>query len=281
MTRDEFKEVLNSKGNKLAKAAIDLITSGGALEGLQTIVAEGCNHTYIERDPAHPRSKFRAHHVLDKCFDTHFGVVEQKESPGVITTVLGEVHHSEGREAYFKLLLDAGFTAGTNGYRGHLFDGILFECFKSDQTTAETRRERAKEFARILIASGRFDIQRFACSSYYWIGNLANLDTILAFGANPVGSGMVDVVLNYIACAENYSETHESRADVIRRLLDMGATPQKTLHRQHDTRYRIESLGLLEPLASFNVINLEQSQEYLAYLERTGRTNPRLQIAGV
>ncbi len=282
MTREELKDVLKSKGNKLAKAAVDLIESGGPLEELRKLVQQGCNHVYVERDPNHPRTRFINHHVLDACFDTHFGVVEQHESERVITTVLGEVHRSEGRQEYFKFLLDAGFSPGTNGYRGELFDGILFECFRSNDLSNVERRERAKTFARILIDSGRFDIQKFACKSYYWVGSLNKLDTILSFGANPAGSGMVDRALHYVACAPNSGESHASRADVIRRLIELGGTPQTTMQCSYDARFQIESYGLLDMLAGFNIMSIEQPPEYRAYLERTGRKNPRLQlIAGV
>jgi hypothetical protein len=280
MNSQELKEVLKSKGNKLAIAALHLIESGGALEDLQKLVAEGCNHTYVERDSSHPRSRFRTRHVIDACFDTHFGVVKQTQGEGVTTTVLGEVHKSEGREAYFQFLLDAGFTPGRNGYRGELFDGILFECFKCDETSEVGRRERAITFARMLIASGRFDIQRFACKSYYWVGSLDKLDTILSFGANPEGPGMIDEALSFIACAANSGETDRSRVDVINRLLELGATPKEQI-RANDKRFRIETYGLLEKLAAFGVISIEQSSEYLAFLVRRELTNPMALAAPV
>ena len=279
MTTQELKEVLKSNANKLAKAAIDLIEAGGPLEDLAKLVHQGCAHTYIFRDPNHPRSKFGTKHVIDTCFDTHFGVVEKTEGVGVITTVLGEVHKSEGRECYFKLLLDAGFAPGTNGYRGELFQGILNECFYPDDMTREERRETAKRFARLLIDSGRFDLQHYACTNYHWIGSLDKLGIILAFGALPYGPGMIDQALRYIACAPSSGETHASRAEVIRRLIELGATPLASLRGRHEARFQIESFGLLDTLVAFDVIDAEQSPEYLAYLERVGKGNPLLCLA--
>jgi hypothetical protein len=280
MNSEELKEVLKSKANKLAIAAIDLIQSGGLLEDLAQLVAAGCADSYVERDPSHPRSRFLTHHVLDTCFDTHFDIVKQTEGEGVFTTVLGEVHHSEGREPYFKLLLDAGFKPGTNGWRGRLFEGILNECFYPDHMTNASRRETAKRFARLLIDSGRFDLQHYANTDYHWTGSLDKLAIILAFGANPAGPGMIDRALSYIACAPNSGEAGRSRADVIHRLLELGAVPQEKSLGSRDKRYQIETFGLLEKLAAFGVIELEQPPAYLEYLDRHGYANPRWQLAG-
>lgn len=280
MNAQELNEVLKSNANKLAKDAIELIQSSGPVEELVKMVANGCGHTYIERDPAHPRTRFLTHYVLDTCFDTHFGVQKESSTEGVFTAVLGEVHQSEGREPYFKLLLEAGFSPGRNGYRGDLFQGILFECFYPDQMTSPARRETAKRFARILIDSGRFDLQQYATNNYHWVGGMDKLETILAFGANPEGHGMIDNALGYIACAASSGETDQSRVDVIQRLLELGATPQKRIT-ANDKRYRIESYGLLEKLAAFGVIDLDQPSSYMEYLLRRGLVNPRRHLAAV
>jgi hypothetical protein len=284
VTREELKAVLKSNGNQLAKKAIDLIKSGGPIEELRKFVEQGCNHVYIERDPAHPRTSYLRHHVLDTCFDNRFGVA--RKEPLVIdgarvgtTAVIGEVHESEGREGYFKLLLDADFAPGSNGWRGDLFPSILDNCFYHESGTAVGRKENSKVFAKILIASGRFDIQNYACNHYQWIGTPQNLYTILELGADPKGPGMIDNALGYIACAANSGETHQTRADVILRLLELEATPEKSLRKRHDARLQIETYGLLELLAAFGVIELQQPAEYLEYLKRTEQSNPLSRVA--
>jgi len=226
MTRDELKTTLKSPENKMAQEAITLIKTGGPIEKLKELVAQGCSDTFIERDPAHPRSRFLTHKVLDTCFESHFGVTQVRKEGNTEIASLGDVHASEGREGYFELLLSAGFTPGTNGWRGSLFQHILNSCFYT--IDGDSRRDQAKKFAKILIASGQFNLQRYAENNYQWVGSLPKLETILELGAQPTPA-MTDCALTYVNCSPNSGETTEDRHAVILRLLELGANPTKDL----------------------------------------------------
>lgn len=229
MTREELKKVLASKPNKLAKEAIEAVRGGEPLETLKKIVEEGAADRHYFRDPLHPRSKYRVEHVLDSCFGSSFGVVSEKTSTGSSCTVkgefaLGHIPATGGKAEHFAYLLDKGFPPGSNGYRGELFQAILKSCFYREPG----ERAAAIELSKILTAKGKVDIQKFAENSYEWTGSRDKLQTVLQLGAKPTPA-MLDCALRYCACAANPGDPESGRADVLRDLLDAGATPSKPL----------------------------------------------------
>jgi len=273
MTRDELKEMLKSKENRLAGEAIAAIRAGAPLATLQGLVDVGAAQTFYMRDPAHPRSRFRTEQVLDACYETNFGVVsestEERDGRGIHTAVLGEVHRSEGTLPHFRYLLSKGFTPGDNGYRGALFNHILKSCFRGE------RRENARLFARTLAEAKAYDIQRFADNDYAWVADPTAVDFLIELGADPKGAGMIDCALNYIGCSPNSSEAPTGRVDVVRKLLALGAVPKKDLRKalswQH-IREKLEECGLLETVSAFGVIDANAPQEYLDYRVRCGKS---------
>lgn len=275
-TREELKAALKSPGNKLAAQAMELIRQGGPIETLKGIIEKGCPHVFYERDKAHPRSRYHTRHVLDVCFESGFGIVEEKTSNEgtheVMSAVLGEVHQSQGREAYFKLLLEHGFTPGENSWRGGLFSHIINSCFYQDRTETEGKQASARRFAKILIESGRYDIQHYAKNNYGWVGHPEHLDFMISLGANPQGSDMIDCALSYVGCSPNGTLTNEDRINTIRKLLDLGAAPERNLGRAGSSalhaRTRLEEAGLVERLSEFGIIEKDRPQEYTDYLAR-------------
>ena len=247
MTREELKKVLTSKGNKLANEAILSIKSGEPLEVLEKIVEAGASDRYYYRDPLHPRSRYRVEHVLDSCFDSSFGVVKERTilngSAGAASeVVLGHLPSRPGRALHFAYLLDKGFSPGSNGYRGELFSSILKSCFYRDPSESAV----AVELASILIARERVDIQKFAENNYEWTGSEEKLRRIMSIGATPTGA-MLDCALSYCACAQGPGDPSSGRADVIRALLDAGASPSKKIGvagSSRDQHAFLESHGL-------------------------------------
>lgn len=280
MTSKELTQALKSPAHKLAIKAVELIKSNGPLSELKSLIEQGCPDFYYERDSLHPRSRFYTNMILDVCFESGFGVVNQEKNESVHTFVLGDYHHSEGREAYFSLLLDAGFRPGRNGWRGDLFPHILNSCFYYAEKEKEIAdRDRAKVFAKILIASGRYDIQKYVARRYEWLGFVENVDFLIGLGANPSGPDMINCALSYIGCDPSRGQTVSGRADVIRKLLSLGAVPDKNplqSYKDNFIRHALESNGLLESIASFGVIDLEPHAGYSDFLKNL---SPRDRIA--
>lgn len=243
MTRDELRKTIASKPNKLAGKAIAAIKSGEPLEALAGIVDQGASDKHYYRDPLHPRSKYRVDHVLDSCFGQGFGVVKEgvRKGPGgstVSEATLGHIPASGGRGAHFAYLLDKGFTPGSNGYRGSLFQAIIKCCFYRDPDEAAV----ATDLAKILVAKGKVDIQRFAETNYEWTGSLDKLDKLVSLGAKP-SPGMLDCALQYCICAPSAGDPESGRADVIRSLLDSGAKPTKPIGRLGSAAEQLEFLS--------------------------------------
>lgn len=247
MTREELKEILASKPNKLAAAAIESIKSRAPLESLQEIVSAGAADRHFARDPLHPRSKYRVEHVLDACFGSSFGVVAEKpahspSSPQARGVVLGHIPATSGTASYFEYLLERGFEPGTNGYRGELFSAIVKSCFYQDKAESST----AMELAGILVRRGLVDIQKFAENSYEWTGSEDKLRKVMELGALPT-PGMLDCSLRYCACAPSLGDPKSGRADVIRTLLDAGLSPSKPIGSVGSSKDQVsflESAGL-------------------------------------
>lgn len=279
MTREELKDILKSRKNKLAGEAIEAIRALAPVETLQRVVEAGAAQIFYKRDPDHPRSRFRTENVLDACFESSFGILsestEERDGCTVGTATLGNVHRSEGRLPHFRYLLSKGFAPGINGYRGPLFQHILNSCFY--KTGGEKSRDNARQFARALAEAKAFDIQNYAENNYAWVNDPEAVDFLVSLGADPKGPGMIDCALNYIGCSPNSGETPGARAAVVRKLLSLGAIPVRDLGRaiswQH-IREALEAHGLLEEIATHGVIPLEPPQEFLDYLQRCGKPVP-------
>jgi hypothetical protein len=254
-TSRDLTEVVNSKANQLAKSAIALIKAGGPLSDLEAIVAKGCPHVYIERNPSRPRSGWYTHHVLDACFESRIGVVSVVKSSDSTLATLGPIHQSSGREAYFKFLLNAGFSSGSNNYRGDLFSHILNSCFYLRDME---NQQSAMNFAHILIDAGKADIQNYVSHNYGWVGSLERFQIALSLGAIPAGSDMIDCALRYVGCSPTPPYTTKDRTDVIQELLSLGAVPTRKEHQYPADPHQYQALlnaGLLQTMIDLGAIS--------------------------
>jgi hypothetical protein len=226
MTREELKTILASKENKLAKDLIEAIQTGKPLDTVKTLVAAGAADKHFQRDPSHPRSKYLVKHVLDTCFDCHFGIQEEKSEQvngmEIHTMAIGHIPAAPGREEYFEALLEAGFTPGSNGYRGELMHAIIQGVFYNN----DQERETARKLAEVAIAHGKINIQHFAETSYAWTGSLEKLERVTALGAEP-NDKMMEVAMRYARCACNPGDPPDGRAAVIAALAAKGCKSQK------------------------------------------------------
>lgn len=280
LTKDEFRETLKGKPNKLAEKAIASIKAQEPLRNLKELVEAGCPFVFYQRDPRRPRSSYTIAHVLDACFESHLGVVQEKEKTeenGVTmqTAVIGGVHHSQGREEHFDYLLSLGFTPGTNSWRGGLFSHIMNCCFYQDDPE---RRESARKFAKILVKHGKIDPNFYAKNNYQWIGKMENLKFLIELGADPTRSEMIECALRYLACSTSQGETHQSRIEVIKALLAAGAVPVrfKEDHATDDyTRLRLEQGGLMPIFLKLGLINPKDSEKYTEFKNKLQKEDPR------
>lgn len=253
MTREELKKVLASKENRLAGEAIEAIRSGSPLADLRDLVSAGASDRYVTRDALHPRSRYRVVHVLDTCFDSKFGAIRETRTTSASgvqrnEVLLGHIPAAAGRAQHFAFLLDCGFSPGSNGYRGDLFPAILKSCFYRSQGEGEV----AMELAKILVAKGKVDIQKFAENNYEWTGSPEKLTRVMELGARP-SPAMLDCALRYCACAKGPDDPEGGRADVIRALLDTGVAPSRPLGNSgssQDQRRFLESAGLAARIES-------------------------------
>lgn len=199
----------------MALKAIDLIKNCGPVEELQKLIALGCPQVAYERPPR-TRSKFLTHYVIDTTFESNMGVQSVTEDETRLTAVIGSVHKSAGREAYFELLLEANFEPSSNNYRGHLFRHILRGCFYRDNTAQH------RKFATILSRHRPAEIQNFALHSYGWLDDLESLAFLNTLGIPNNLPGLLDNALSYIHCVA--PKGVQGRVDVVKQLLADGAT---------------------------------------------------------
>ncbi len=267
MTYEEFKTILASKGNKLAKKAIEIIDACGPLEELQKVVEQGANDVYLERDPRKPRSAYLTHHVLDACFKTEIGIQKTEKFEGGESAVIGPVHQSDGREEHFRYLLHRRFNPGTTGYRGGLFRHILNSMFY------RTCPDQARRFAKILVEEGQVDITEWAGNDYSWTSKRENLEVLRDLGVELSDHRVIDCALNCLGCDPGDS-TYLERVAVIRALLTAGAVPEKHLRKAiswQQIRWQLMEHDLLDEMAALGVIEKEHPTEFNLWLQRTGR----------
>jgi hypothetical protein len=271
MTREEFKTVLASKPNKLAGKLIEAIRATKPLSEIRALVEAGAATVYYERNPSKPRSSFLTHYVLDTCFESRMDVQRSSVSDGIRTAVIGPVHESEGREEAFRYLLslrDPVFEPGNNNHRGHLFRHIFRSCFYR----ASPMRDQARKFAKVLVESGRADINFYAANDYGWNDHLESLETLIELGADPKAPGVLDCALNYVGCSPTHPYTSEDRVAVIKRLLELGATPTADLKLDRavswqNIRHTLDQGGLLPQFVQFGVISETAPEGYSRWLE--------------
>lgn len=281
MTKDELKKILKSKENLLAKKAIEIIKKAGSIQELQKLLDQGCPDKYYQRDPQHPRSRYRINHVLDFCFESNFGIVEKTSNQNQRTTriILGDVHQSSGRLEHFKLLLENNFQRGSNGWRGDLFEHILNCCFyacREDNSMEKARQSQAKEFAKTLCEKGSVNINTYAARSYTWVSNPKNLSVLEYLGANLKSSTLIDCALNYIGCSPNSGETPTGRIEVVQALLNYGAKPTINLNKTvgwHNIRKKLKESQLFDTMVNYGLIESQDNADYLRWLrfETQGR----------
>jgi len=282
MTKEELKTILSSKSNLMAKKAIEVIKAARDPQELKDLVAKGCPDKYYERDPHHPRSRYRIHHVLDTCFESNFGIIEKKSDGKSATIKLGSVEHFEGRQEYFRILLKAGFQRGSNNLIGDLFEHILNCCFyKPHNDREKLRQEQAIEFAKILCQTKTININNYASRSYVWVSNPENLQILETLGADLSQSPLIDCALNYVGCSTNSGESPTGRIQVIQELLKRGAKPRinhnKTVSWQH-IRKKLKDNNLFEAMVNFGIIDAQDNQDYLRWLEFEARHKEHQQL---
>jgi hypothetical protein len=269
-TSKDLTESLKSPANKLALAAVELIRAAGPLETLERYIAEGLPYNYRER-AGKARTKFYDKMVLDACFESSLGVIKTENIASATVSTLGPVHQSAGRDRHFDLLLSAGFPEGHSSWSGNLFKHILSSCFYEQ---GSERQKQAILFAKVLAKHKPDQIQRCACHDYCWVGSPWKLQVMLDLGADPINpwvanpsapvireETMIDCALRYVGCSSNAPDTTETRIEVIRELLKLGAVPKEKIHIGGDYKSHheiaLEEAGLIEPLMALEAIEMK------------------------
>jgi hypothetical protein len=244
LTRQELKDKLASKENKLAEKLLELIKSDelnseekllkltnkapdiekGALDHNQP-----CNSPDIiyKRDPAHPRSKYRIVYILDSCFE-HFVCKDNIKN----TDTKKEI---ESLTKIFTLLVQRGFRAGESAFRGNLNQHILNTVFYSinkNNSKEVFQQKLCIELSKVLIKENRIDINLYAGNSYLWVNSPENLEKVLSLGAKAQGSNLIDCAINYIACSPRHNETPKDRIRVLNKLLRLGCIAEKAIEKR-------------------------------------------------
>jgi hypothetical protein len=268
MTKEELRKILASKENKLAGKAIEHIkTDGGdlppdeALAVLKNLVKEGASDVFYQRDPAHPRSKYKTSFVLDACFDCTFGVTklpqentEEGNQTQTQTVILGPVYTSLDKKKvlFFEYLISQKFKPGDTSYRGNLYQHILNSCFYYSANDQEKeKKELARQLAAVVVARGNYNINTYANNNYHWVSDLGSLDFILSLGANPQENKMIDCAISYVACGPTFGERDGQRIHVIKKLLELGAKPKRSIDSMVSSQSilaKLQEEGLLEEI---------------------------------
>jgi hypothetical protein len=231
MTKEELKTIITSKENKLAERAIEIIENGhdNELAELSTLIKGGCSDIFYQRDPLHPRSRYRMHYVLDSCFSSSFGILKENNN----SAILGFKNENINKSRFFRFLLENNFRSGSNNARGDLLQHIANCCFYPSKTNEEKDRQKiARELCKIMVELGKFDIQRYAENSYQWVANPESLEFLLEMGVNPKGHGLIDCALNYYACSPTSQEDPKGRTTVLEKLIALGAKPKEKLEQK-------------------------------------------------
>jgi hypothetical protein len=221
LTRQELKEKLASKNNKLATKLVATFweETTDIIPKTLKLLDLGCPDRFFKRDPAHPRSRYRIVHTLDQCVESLYASNENNNKQNQLLEV-------------FHLLLKRGFKEGESTCRGNLFHHILNNVFylaipKNAQET--NKRNMSIKLAEILVDNKKVDINRYAANSYIWVNSLYKLNLLLGVGANPKGNDLIDCALNYVTCSGTLNENPEDRIKVIEKLLSLGATPKEPI----------------------------------------------------
>lgn len=289
LTKEELREKLASKENKLASKMINLIKSSdeaqpepkegqpivlknkprkilskgktARLDNVLKLLEKGCPDTHFQRDPYHPRSRYRVEFVLDCCFETQ--IVTQAHDYMRNETIVGQNQENcqncqnchdfknskthDNNEAYlltefdkesieiFRILVKRGFRSGENSMRGQLTHHILNSVFyyANPKYPKEIKKQKyAYELSKILIGEQKIDINKYASNSYLWVGSIENLNKILSLGADPKGNALIDCAIAYVGCSPNSGENPEGRTKVIKELLKLGAWAKEPIEKR-------------------------------------------------
>jgi hypothetical protein len=244
LTKQELKDKLASKENKLAEKLLKLIKSNelSTEEKLlklsdQTPQIEKKSLNYgqpfnspdiiYKRDPSHPRSKYRIVYILDSCFE-HFickDTIKNNDTEKEIKNLT----------KIFELFVQRGFRSGESAFRGNLNQHILNTVFYSiseNDPKELFQQNLCIELSKILIKEKRIDIDLYAGNSYLWVNSIQKLEKILSLGAKARGSNLIDCAINYIACSPQQNETPKDRIRVLNKLLSLGSIAEKPLEKR-------------------------------------------------
>lgn len=252
LTKQELKEILASKQNKLAGKLLELIKSNTTdkLTKVTDLISLGCPDVYYKRDPSHPRSRYLIDYVLDSCFDNQ--EIIQPYPPTKMDTEEPPPYHEMVN--IFKLLVTKKFKSGESTFRGNLNHHIMNSSlyYANPNSPKEvSKKNYATELAKILIKNKRIDINFYAGHSYLWVNSLENLEKILSLGAQPSGHNLIDCALSYINCSPSSNENPNDRIKVISKLLTLGSTAKEPLEKKisgTSIKKKLEEHGLLEQI---------------------------------
>lgn len=218
MTASEAKILLNSRENRLATKAVLSIRNGESADVLRAYLDSGAPDICWFRDPNQPRTRLLVCHLLDVAYDDPTAARASTPIAGknIVVGSFGEPNtDTTSRLAHFSLMLERGFTAGDNGWRGGLLSHVYAQAVHSPLD------DRKMAFANALENSGRYPVSLWALSSYHWLGNPASYNAATTIGLDPRTPGLVEQCFRYLNSAG--PETSE-RIKVISELISSGAS---------------------------------------------------------
>lgn len=261
MTKEELKEKLSSKENKLAKKLIDLLNSQcddkikkvQEILNLAKLMSPNALNVFFFRDPHHPRSKYRIEHVLDYLL-LPTPIIMEASNCEEVSHQNHQNHQSPQSKAkededvkIFELLIESNFTT--------IYPHILNNCFYIAKTPAEkSKKQYNMKLAKILVKHKKVDINSYAMGSYLWSNCLENLSSLLELGANPKGHQLVDSAISYVACSNESQTDPKARLKVIDKLLSLGATAKRPLEE------RVSNNDITKELCQWGIVEQIQYQ---------------------
>lgn len=236
LTKEELRNKLASKENKLAGKLIKLISSNDSdkLSKASKLLSLGCPDIFYKRDPSHPRSRYRVENVLDSCFSC-FDTAPTFSQAGA--NLDGEFKTQEdtnhdGIAKIFRLLIQNGFKAGNSSFKGchanHILNNIFYKT-NPNKTNEISKKNLSLRLGKILVEEKVIDINYYAGNSYLWVNSLENLENIIWLGAETQGNNLIDCAISYVSCADDFNQSPTPRVEVIKKLLQLKAIARKPL----------------------------------------------------
>jgi len=223
-------DFLKSRPNKVAGQVIEAVRRGESLSNVKALLQEPCSRFYYARS-GKSRNRFVLHSLVDACgaglgeFGVQKRVLEDRFEQihfGPIT-VSADSEKSKNRADCMEYLLENGFPAGDNSWRGNFLSHVISYWLSNldNELAASLARVAFKYLRKSGVSAFR------TCSSSSWFFSEKTVRELLKLADRSEYDDALDAVLRYASCSLKPGQTIEDKIGVIRTLLDAGARPSE------------------------------------------------------